>query len=768
MKCGFSCAAQTYAHPFVGASGRYISVSKKSTKTLRFFSSSKLRQLFLFVLVCIALPVISFSQLTGGTISAAACQTYNAAHVVVQTVPISGEDGFQSIVYTWERSTDNFGTAPTIVGGNTTNLSDNYTLTGTTYYRRRVDNAGDFAYSNVVTINPRPQVISITPATPDICFGQTSFPVTITALFNPDEYQILWTAGPVALTDVPFASNNFPVGGAITVQVVPGAPVGTYTGTLTLRVSSTGCTFTGVPASAVVNALPTIGGTLNVCAGLTTSLNGSGTAAAVTPWTSSNTGVATVDNAGVVTGVSAGTTVITYTNNLGCQQTATVTVNALPTIGGTLGVCAGLTTSLNGSGTAAAVTPWTSSNTGVATVDNAGVVTGVSAGTTVITYTNNLGCQQTATVTVNALPTIGGTLGVCAGLTTSLNGSGTAAAVTPWTSSNTGVATVDNAGVVTGVSAGTTVITYTNNLGCQQTATVTVNALPISTITAGSATTFCAGGSVTLIASAGNSWLWNTGETTQSINVSASSNKTVTVTDGNGCSATSSATTVAVNPLPTPTITAGSTTTFCADGSVNLTASAGSSWVWNTGETTQSITVNTSSNKSVTVTDGNGCSAISSATTVTVNALPSATITAGGPTTFCAGGSVTLTAGAGSSWLWNTGETTQSITANTSSNKIVTITNGNGCSATSSATTVVVNPLPTPTIIAGSTTTFCAGGSVNLTASAGNSWLWNTGETTQSITVNTSSSKAVTVTDGNGCSATSSATTVVVNPLPTP
>src|SRR6185295_4874531 len=105
---------------------------------------------------------------------------------------------------------------------------------------------------------------------------------------------------------------------------------------------------------------------------------------------------------------SAGTSVITYKNSNGCTTTATVTVNALPTITGTLNVCIGSTTSLTGSATANATTPWVSASTGVATVNSSGVVTGVSAGTSVITYKNSNGCTTTATVTVNALPTITG------------------------------------------------------------------------------------------------------------------------------------------------------------------------------------------------------------------------------------------------------------------------------------------------------------------------------------------------------------------------
>jgi hypothetical protein len=91
--------------------------------------------------------------------------------------------------------------------------------------------------------------------------------------------------------------------------------------------------------------------------------------------------------------------------SLATSNVVTMTVNALPTITGTLNVCVGSTTTLTGSVTAAATTPWKSASTGVATVNASGVVTGVSAGTSVITYTNSNGCTITATVTVNILPT---------------------------------------------------------------------------------------------------------------------------------------------------------------------------------------------------------------------------------------------------------------------------------------------------------------------------------------------------------------------------
>ena len=186
--------------------------------------------------------------------------------------------------------------------------------------------------------------------------------------------------------------------------------------------------------------------------------------------------------------------------------------------------------------------------------------------------------------------------------------------------------------------------------------------------------------------------------------------------------------------IATPTITAGGPTTFCAGGSVTLTSSSGTSYLWSNGATTRSINITASGSYTVKVTNSGGCQSTSSATVVTVNALPATpTITAGGPTTFCTGGSVTLTSSAGTSYLWSNGATTSSITVTTAGSYTVRVTNGSGCqSAASVATIITVNSLPsTPTIAAGGPKTFCSGGSVTLTSSAGSTYLWSTGATTQ-------------------------------------
>ena len=225
--------------------------------------------------------------------------------------------------------------------------------------------------------------------------------------------------------------------------------------------------------------------------------------------------------------------------------------------------------------------------------------------------------------------------------------------------------------------------------------------------------------------------------------------------------------------IATPTITAGGPTTFCTGGSVNLTSSPGTTYLWSNGAKTQIINVTTAGSYTLKVTNASGCqSAASAAITVTVNALPATpTITTGGPTTFCTGGNVTLTSSAGTTYLWSTGATTASINATTAGSYTVKVKNANGCqSATSAASAVTVNALPpTPTITAGGPTTFCAGGNVTLTSSAGTTYLWSTAATTASTNITTAGSYTVQVSNANGCqSAASVATAIVVNALPVP
>lgn len=208
-------------------------------------------------------------------------------------------------------------------------------------------------------------------------------------------------------------------------------------------------------------------------------------------------------------------------------------------------------------------------------------------------------------------------------------------------------------------------------------------------------------------------------------------------------------------PAPTATITANGPTTFCTGGSVDLTANGGngfSTYLWSTGETTQTITVTTAGSYDVTISQiFSGCSSTSAPTVVTI-ATVTASITASGPTIFCLGQSVDLTANGGSgsaTYLWTNGETTQTITVTTSGTYNVTITEPSGCEGTATAVTVdVLDPAYEPKFTPDGPITFCKPGSVTLTADPGfSSYLWSTGETTQSITVTLDGSQAGAVLD---------------------
>lgn len=126
---------------------------------------------------------------------------------------------------------------------------------------------------------------------------------------------------------------------------------------------------------------------------------------------------------------------------------------------------------------------------------------------------------------------------------------------------------------------------------------------PAAFITAGGPLTFCPGGSVTLTAHGGGTYLWSTGATTQSIAVTQSGSYSVTATDDGGCTFTSQPVVVTGKSATTPPmITADGPTTFCEGASVNLTSSPVSNYLWSTGAQTQSIHVTTPGSYTVSTT----------------------------------------------------------------------------------------------------------------------------------------------------------------------
>ena len=159
---------------------------------------------------------------------------------------------------------------------------------------------------------------------------------------------------------------------------------------------------------------------------------------------------------------------------------------------------------------------------------------------------------------------------------------------------------------------------------------------------------------------------------------------------------------------------------------------------------------------------------LANAVTVSI-APPIPEIVTCGATTFCAGNSINLLSSSATGNVWSpNNQSTQSISVNASGSYTVTVTDPNGCAATSLPTTVVVNANPAvPTISANGATTFCVGGSVMLSSSSVSNNVWTpSNQTSQNITVNAAGTYSVTVSNANACTATSAPLIITVNANP--
>lgn len=264
---------------------------------------------------------------------------------------------------------------------------------------------------------------------------------------------------------------------------------------------------------------------------------------------------------------------------------------------------------------------------------------------------------------------------------------------------------------------------------------------------------------------------------------------------------------VTVNALPIPGLTSNpSPAALCVGDPITFTATGGTSYSFWVNITemqpngaadtyTTSALVNNDEVK-VVVKNDDACYATSTPIPVIIYTLPAQPlITHTGTLTFCndaVGTPPTLHATAGSSYQWykdgeaiSVGATSQDYIVpkdvNSTGDYTVVVTNANGCfSVPSAPVTVVVNPPATkPVVTAVGQTTFCIGGSVNLSSTTATNYQWysdaNTGspqlmsgETSQVLNVNASGYYAVSVVNANGCSSDilSDPVQVVVNSLP--
>ncbi len=489
-----------------------------------------------------------------------------------------------------------------------------------------------------------------------------------------------------------------------------------------------------------------------------------------------------------ITGLSIGSYDVTITNGLGCQLQASTTITQpAPLSVSSSGInvtCPGYADGSLSASAFGGTTPynysWTPGGASTPTASN------LSAGNYTVTVTDSNGCTASTSDTIfdpvamtsNITPTNVSCNGGNDGTAYCQVTNGTPPYSYSWSPSG---ATSDN---VMGLTAGTHVVTITDNNGCSILDSVIItepSPILLNITSTDESCDYLDDGSATVTASGGTigyNYLWaNGGQTTPTINNLSAGTYPITVTDNNGCTASGFATINEPNPI---VLTTSQTNISCSsgnDGSASVGVSGGTPgyiYSWNPGgATTPSINNLSAGTYTVDVSDLNNCTAQTSVTITEPIAPISSTATISDVT--CAGGndgSIQLLPVGGTgpfTYLWLPGgQTTQDISNLTAGSYSVTITDANGCTQTD--TYVVGEPLPL-SIVFGASNTSCFGGndgSITANVSGGTplyTYLWNNTGGNSSLELNLSAGyHSVTITDALGCSLTDS--TEVIEPSP--
>ncbi|HCQ30582.1 MAG TPA: hypothetical protein DIU39_09865, partial [Flavobacteriales bacterium] len=455
------------------------------------------------------------------------------------------------------------------------------------------------------------------------------------------------------------------------------SPGGQTTSSITVNPSSTTtysvvaytgiCTDTAYHTLTVNTALTaSISASSNpICAGDTSILTASGGISYV--WSTTETSQSINVNP---TSTSSYQVIVTDGN--GCNDTTSITINVNPqpnvsataTPGTT--VCENDQVTLNGNG--ANTYSWDNGVTD-------GVPFNISTTTTyTVIGTDGNGCKDTAQITINVNPlpaiSISGNDTICQGDNTILTATG--GTTYTWSTGSSGNSITVSPSTNTSYS-----VIGTDANGCSNSDTVNIVVLPPPTAlingVANGTTANCSNETLTLSASGGGTYSWNTGESSSIINVQPTTTTTYTVVVTVGSCSDTTSHTVTVNTAPTAGINGN--TTVCEGDTTTLTASptSGVTYNWSTGSTTSSttVTVTQPTQVSVIVTDNNGCK---DTATVTVNTNPLPFISISGNNLICMGDSTTLSASGGIAYTWNTGEVTPSITVTPTNTTTYTVT----------------------------------------------------------------------------------------------
>lgn len=402
------------------------------------------------------------------------------------------------------------------------------------------------------------------------------------------------------------------------------------------------------------------------------------------------------------------------------------------------------------------------------TLSNASIADPIATpqGTTTytVTATAQNGCTATeqVTVTVGQLMDIEVTATndtICQGQQVQLNAitSGTNEASYSWTNGTT----LSSNSIADPIASPITTTTYSctisdQNSSCSLTDAVTIHVTTGYTANAGADQTLCTalGHQLNVQHNVPDpTYLWSPAGNLNASNIQSptilndvSATYSVTITDQNGCSITDQVNITRVyDDVPTDTLV-----TACANTPPTLNApQPGITYSWSTGQNTPSIIANTSGDHTITVTNAQGCQAI---TTFNVVLLQIPIVDLGPDIFLCGTISEELDAGnAGSAFSWSTGATGQVLTVVNDGTYGVTVMNSDGCSS-SDEVNVEFNQLPTDVLL---DVTSCITDPVTLNAgNAGSTFLWSTGGTDQTITPVVTGNYSVTITTADNCTAT--------------
>jgi gliding motility-associated-like protein len=686
-------------------------------------------------------------------------------------------NGFPPYTYAWTPATGLSGTnIPNPMAGPLATTS--YTLTVT-------DNTGCMRTDMItVTVDPIPTA-GISATANLICTG-TSALLTGTGGLS---YQWLFNNGPI-----------------------PAATGATYGATLpgnysVVAINSFGCTDTsGIESISVVSqaiAIASTPGPTTICAGDSVNLFASGVGINY-QWTLNGALIPGATNLNY-TAVSPGNYQVIMSFGGNCPDTSSVipvTVNTNP-VGnilpsGAAAICQGGSLLLQASGGNSYQWIYNGSQLPGATSTT---YTASMAGNYYAIVTSSAGCRdttQTLMLTVNPKPaafaTAMGPTTFCAGTSVTLNALGTG--TFQWLKNNLLIGGASGATYVAN-SSGNYAVVVTSGVGCKDTSnliTIVVNPNPNATIMATGPTTICQGNSANLQASGGTSYQWLLsgaiipGATAATYAAVLPGPYSVVATNSSGCRDTSSIMNITVQPQAVASAIATTPTSICAGDTVILAASGGGLYQWlmngnPIGGATNAILYATGAgNYRVVVRNALGtCPDTSAAISITLNPQPVANISANGPASFCAGDSVQLEGNGGMlyQWMYNglvvPGATDSILTALAAGNYAVIVSNIFGCRDTSAAVPVTLFPQPIASVLPLGSTTVCAGDTATLIASGGGQYQWLLngiplpGATNAVYQTMLPGSYSVIVRNNmSGCPDTSSITTVIVNPLPSP